>query len=199
MTRAAEFRTAEGIDAVGDDFQGVDVEAGIGFVQDGEAGLQKGHLQDFVTLFLAPGKADIDVALQHVIRHREIFDGGAGKFQECDGVQLRFAAGAADGIEGRADEIGVADAGQFDRVLEGQEDAGGGALLGLHRQQILAVEMGGAAGHLVAVAAGKHVGERGLAGAVRAHDGVNFAVRDGEVNAAEDFLAFDRGGEVFDF
>ena len=34
----------------GDDPQGVDVEAGVGFVQHGEIGLQHRHLQDFVTL-----------------------------------------------------------------------------------------------------------------------------------------------------
>ena len=43
-------------------------------------------------------------------------------------------------VQRGAQEIGVADAGQLDRVLERQEQAGGGALLGLHRQQVEAVE-----------------------------------------------------------
>ena len=46
---------------------------------------------------------------------------------------------------------------------------------GSMRQQVLAVEGHAAAGDLVALAAGQHVGERALARAVRAHDRVHLA------------------------
>ena len=65
---------------------------------------------------------------------------GARQLQELHRVQLRLAARAAHGVQRGAQEIGVAHARQLDRRLEGEEDAGGGALLGLHRQQVGAVE-----------------------------------------------------------
>ena len=56
-----------------------------------------------------------------------------------------------------------------------------------------------AAGDVVAVAAGEDGGQRALAAAVRAHDGVDFAGVDGQVDAFEDLLALHAGAEVFDF
>ncbi len=44
------------------------------------------------------------------------------------------------GVERRLEEVGVGDAGDLDRVLEGEEDALAGALLGRHREQVLAVD-----------------------------------------------------------
>jgi len=55
-------------------------------------------------------------------------------------VQLGLAAGTPLRVQRGAQEIRVADAGQLHRILERQEYAGGGAGLGRHRQQILAVE-----------------------------------------------------------
>ncbi len=50
--------------------QRVDIQPGIGFVQDGELGLQHGHLQHFVALLLTAREADIQVAFQQIFRHR---------------------------------------------------------------------------------------------------------------------------------
>src|SRR5437870_100183 len=52
-------RRAQGVDAVGDDPQGVDVEAGIGLVEHAQPRLQQRHLQDLVALLLAAGKAHV--------------------------------------------------------------------------------------------------------------------------------------------
>ena len=70
---------------------------------------------------------------------------------------LRMALSAA------LQEIGVVDAGDFDRVLEGEEQPFAGALLGVHLQQVLAVVEHLARGDVVAVAAGQDAGERALA------------------------------------
>ena len=50
-----------------------------------------------------------------------------------------LAAVLADGVDRRLQEVDVADAGDLDRVLEGQEDALAGPLLGVHVQQVLAL------------------------------------------------------------
>ena len=58
---------AQRVDAIGHHAQRVDVEAGIGFVEDAERRLQHRHLQDLGALLLAAGEADIHRALQHVL------------------------------------------------------------------------------------------------------------------------------------
>ena len=50
--------------------------------------------------------------------------------------QLRLAARAALRIEAFAQELEVGDAGNFDRVLEAEEQAGGGALVRFEGQQV---------------------------------------------------------------
>ena len=83
--------------------------------------------------------------------------------------------------------------------MEGEKEAGGGTLLRFHIQQIFAVEGGGAAGDLVAGAAGQDVGQGRLARAVGAHDGVDFTRGDREVDAVQDdFPVLERGRELLD-
>ena len=59
------------VDARGDDAKGVDVEAGVGLVEDAERGLQQRHLQHLVALLLTAGETDIDATAEHVLRNVE--------------------------------------------------------------------------------------------------------------------------------
>ena len=113
--------------------------------------------------------------------------------------QLLLAARLALRVERGAQERHRADAGNLDRILEGQEHAGDGALVRLHLQEVLAVVEHLALGDLVLLLAGEHVGERRFAGAVRPHDGVHLAGVHGEVDAVQDFLAADFDVQVLDF
>ena len=104
-----------------------------------------------------------------------------------------------DLVVGRAEEVGVGDAGDLDRVLEGEEHARLGPLLGLQVEQVLPAVEHRAAGHLVGRVAGQHLGQRALARAVRAHDGVHLAGVDREVDALEDLLVAGARAQVSDF
>ncbi len=73
---------AQPVDAVGDDLQRVDVEAGIGLVEHAEPRLQQRHLQNFVALLLAAGEADIDAAAEHVRIDLELAGGLAHELEE---------------------------------------------------------------------------------------------------------------------
>ncbi len=64
--------------------------------------------------------------------------------------------------------------------------------------QVGPVEGDLALGDLVVLAAGQHAGQGGLAGAVRPHDGVDFAGFNLEVDAAQDFRAVDVGVQILD-
>ena len=51
------------VDALRDDAQGVDVQAGVGLIEDGELRLQQAELQHLVALLLAAGEALVDGTL----------------------------------------------------------------------------------------------------------------------------------------
>src|SRR5699024_6698250 len=133
-----------------------------------------------------------------------------------DGIHLEIVHGALDVLDpgaqrgglavdrglGGAQEVGHGHAGDLDRVLHGQEQAGAGALVDAHLEHVLAVEGDLAGGDLVLGVTGDRVGEGGLARAVGAHDGVGLARLDGEVDPLEDLLGalrgLDGGVEVLD-
>ena len=113
--------------------------------------------------------------------------------------KLGLAAVLAQRVQRGAQKIHGGDAGDFERILEGEKDALGRALVGLQRQEILAFKEHATLRDLVAFAAGEHIGERGLARAVRAHDGVHLARVHGKIEAVEDLPLADPDVEVLDF
>ena len=179
---------AKRVHARRDEAHRVHVEARIGLVEDAHARLQHRHLQDLVALLLAAREAHIDGPLEHVGVDREVLGLGAHELEEVRGRQLVLPAGLALSVERGAQERHVAHARDLDGVLEREEQPRGGALLGLHPEQVGPVEARGPLGHLVAVAARQHVGERRLARSVGTHDGVDGARVDAQVDAAEDDL-----------
>ena len=118
--------------------------------------------------------------------------------RKSSGVELLLAAVLADGVEGGPEEVGVADAGDLDGILEGEEEPSRARSSGSMLQQVLALEEDLALGDLVGVAAGEDAGQGALAGAVGPHDGMDLAGVDLEVDAAEDFLVVDAGVQVDD-
>ena len=56
----AEIRAAERVDAVRDDFQRVDIEAAVGFVEHGVFRIEHCELKNFVPLFFAAGETFVD-------------------------------------------------------------------------------------------------------------------------------------------
>src|SRR5262249_19222474 len=114
-------------------------------------------------------------------------------------IQLLKPAVLADRIEGRLQEIGVADAGDLNGILEGEKDALAGALFGVEVEQVLAVIEHLALRDLVGITAGEDLSERALSRAIRTHDGMHLTGVRREIDAAEDLLAVDAGVEVVDF
>ena len=111
------------------------------------------------------------------------------------------AAVAAPGIDRRAQEIGVVHARDLDRVLEGQEHALAGPLVGRHVEQVAPEIADAALGDLVTLAPGQHRRQGRLAGAVRPHDRVHLARRDREVDPLQDLAPIigEPRMQVFDF
>ena len=83
-------------------------------------------------------------------------------------------------------------------VLEGEEQPGLAPHLGRPARDVLALQADGAPGDPVAGVPEQDVGQRGLAGPVRAHEGVDLAREPPEGDAAEDLGAFGAHMEVVD-
>ena len=115
-----------------------------------------------------------------------------------DQVLAFLAVGVADVGDRVAEEVGDGHAGDRRRVLERQEEARLGPLVGLQREEVLAVERGRALGHLVVRVAHQGVAQGALARAVRAHQGVDLALAEREVDPLEDLLAVDGDVQVVD-
>ncbi len=81
---------AQRIDAFGDQFQRVDIQTGIGFIEDRELGLEQRHLQDFQSLFFAAGKANIQRTLQHFFRNFKRGGFRAHGFKNRHRIDIRF-------------------------------------------------------------------------------------------------------------
>ena len=192
---------AEPIDALGDDAERVDVEAGIRLVEDAHLRGEERHLQDLHALLLAAGEADVQRALQHVLVDAELLGRAVDRLDEGGGLQFVLAARAALRVHRGLEEGHRGDAGDLQRILEGEEQAGGGAGVRLHREDVLAVQQDLAVEDLVILLAGDDIAERGLAGAVRPHDGGDFSIVDREREPVEDRLVLvgDLDVQVADF
>src|SRR4051794_32177602 len=179
--RAGGAGLAHPVDAGGDDLERVDVETGVGLVEDRELRLQQLELKHLETLLLATGEALVDGTLLEARVDREPLERAVEVLDP--GAELGRLAG--DGGDGSAQEVGDADAGDLNGVLHGEEETGTGALVDAHGEDVFAVERHRALGDLIARVAGDGVGERRLAGAVRPHDRVGLTLLDGEVDALE--------------
>src|SRR5262249_27645222 len=109
----------ECLDAARHDPEGVDVEARVGLVEYRELRLEHRHLEDLVALLLAAREALVDRARHERLVHLHDLEPLLQEGEELDGVQLVEAAGRADLVERRAQEVGAGDARDLGRILEG--------------------------------------------------------------------------------
>ena len=114
----ADVRRGRGVDALGDDLEGVDVEAGVGLVEQREAGLEHEQLQDLEALLLAAGEAVVEVAAGEGRVHRRGPPCGASS--SLRNSRTGTSAPRTRG-HGRAQERRHRHARDRHRVLEGEE------------------------------------------------------------------------------
>ena len=189
----------QGVDAVADDFERVNVQAGIGFVEDGELGFEHGHLENLRAFFFAAGETFVDGALEQIVLQFQQFHFVPHEREKFNRVEFLLALVLADFIQRGLEKVSAVHAGNLDRILEREEQAFARTFLGIEIEQVFAVIKHFAAGDVVTITARQDGGQRAFAAAVRPHDGVDFARIDGEADALEDLFALDASGEVFDF
>ena len=170
----------------------------IGLVEDGELGLQDGHLEHLQAFLLATGEAFVDVTTgKGVVQVEEVhllaqeiaklahLDAAAGGIAGIDLATTHVKA-STPSVQSGAQERGHRQAGHGGGVLEGQEEAQPGALVGAQAEYVDTLPDDLAAGDHVGGVAHERVGQRGLARAVAAHDGVDLTLADLQVDAAQD-------------
>ena len=178
----------------GDDLQGVDVESGVGLIEDGEVGLEDRHLQDLVALLLPAGEALVEVAVAEGGIHVEALHPLHDRQAQLEDRQVDALAGR----QGLAQEVDDRDARDLLGVLEGEEHPRLAAHVGRPRRDVLALEEEAPGRHLVVRVAEEGVGERRLPRAVGAHQGVHLARQHCQLDALEDLLALDGDMEALD-
>ena len=111
--------------------QRVDVEAGVGLVEHRDVGLHQRHLQDLVALLLAAGETLVEVPLGEARVHAEAL-------RPVDELHAHFEhREVVDALAARhrlAQEVEDRDAGDLLGVLEAEEQAAGGPLVGRERR-----------------------------------------------------------------
>src|ERR1035441_946289 len=193
--QGAQFLLAvELLDALGHGAQGVDVESGVGFVQHRDLGAQHRHLEHLGALLLAAREAVVEVARGESVVDVEQLDGVPQLLAELLDLDRLLALG----VDRKAQEVRDRDAGDRDRVLEGEEKAQLGPFVRRQLGDVLAVHEDLTVGDLVAGVAHDRVGERRLAGAVRSHQGVQLAPANEQVDAAQDLALIGAHVEVSD-
>ena len=124
-------------DPVGDDAQRVDVEAGVGLVEDRDVGFEERHLEDLVALLLATREALVEVALREPLVHAEL----RGPFEQRHAhLEHRQVGDALARRHRLAQEVEDAHARDLLGVLEAEEQAARGALVGGERRDVVAAE-----------------------------------------------------------
>src|SRR5918995_1151264 len=150
------------------------------------------HLQDLVALLLAAGEPFIQVPLSERGVHPHDMHLLLQEPVHLHGRELLFA----HRVDGGTKEVGHRDAGNLARVLEREEHPHLGSLVGFKLQDVLALEGYRALGNLVARMPHQHVRERALPRAVRAHDRVDLALPDLEVQTLDDLVAVDLNVQI---
>ena len=133
-------RSAQQVDTFGHDAEGVDVEAAVRLVEDGERGLEHGHLEDLVALLLAAGEAFVHAAVHQAVVQLHDLAFLTHQLEEVGGRNRLLATVLAAGIDGRAHEVHHAHAGDLHGVLEAEEDAFAATLFGGQLQEVFALE-----------------------------------------------------------
>ena len=185
----AEVGADETLDAARDRLQRVDVEARVGLVEHRDPRLQHRHLQDLDPLLLAAGEAVVQVARGELAADLELvhlLEQLLAELRDRDRIVHAAVSGLARRVDRAAQEARDGDAGDGLRILEREEEAALGTLVGAELRDVLAVEQQGAFGDLVGGVAHDRVGERRLPRPVRAHHRVDLTLRDLQVDALDD-------------
>ena len=192
------LRCRQLIHATGHDAQRVDVQAGVGFIEDRHHWLEQRHLQNLVALLFTTGEAFIDAALQKGGIHLHHLELLAHMVFELEGVEFLLLPLDPPGIRGHPQKLKIAHPGDLNRVLETEKDPQTSPLLRLQLEQIVAAIANDTGGDAVRRVTGQHLGQRAFAAAVAPHHGMDLPSPHLQIHPFEDGLILHGGMQVSD-
>src|SRR5258708_5359787 len=107
----------------GDCPQRIDIKTGVRLIQDGQLWLEHRHLEYLVAFLLATRKAFVDGAIHQGLVHVENLHLLANHLEEIHCIKLIEPAMLSNGVQRRSEKVHIADAGDLDRILKGEEHA----------------------------------------------------------------------------
>ena len=178
-------RAVQGVDPVGNHAQCVDVEAGVGLVENGEPGFQDRQLQNFMAFFFSAGKALVDRAIEKFFVHLDQFEFVPNQGEKVKRIDLVFCSGFANGVEGCPQKVRAVHAGDFHWILKREKHALRRAFIRGHVEQVFALIDDVARRDAIRFVPREHLRQRALARSVGPHNGVGFARIDHEIDAVQ--------------
>ena len=192
----------ERVHTCSDDAQRVDVEPGVGLVEDRERRLQHRELKNLDALALAAREPVVDVARRELpcdLELLHLLHELLAELGDRDRVVLPAVLALADRVDRAPQEARDGYARNRMRILEREEEPALGALVGSQLGDVLAVQEDLALRHLVRGMPHQRVGKRRLARAVRAHDRVHLVPVHHQIDALDDLGAvFQRNVKILD-
>src|SRR5262249_32975565 len=143
--------------------------------------------------------SNVDGPAKHLLIDAELGGRLAHALHKFRSGKFRLVPLLALRVERRAQEGHRGNAGNFQRILEGQKQPLGRSLVRTQFEQVNAIEQYLSGGDLVSRFARQNVRKRRLARTVRSHDGVDFALVYSQVEAVENVAASDIDVQILDF
>ena len=180
---------AQLVHALGNYPHGIDIKPGVGLVEYGELRFEHCHLEYLVALLLAAAETLVHAAVGELRIELHYLLLLAQQLQKLGCFHLGKALSLALLVDGGFHEVGHRHSSYLDRILEREEKSLVRTLLGLHREQVLAVEAGLALSDLIEWIAGEHSRKGRLARTVGAHNGMGLTRSNAEIDAPEYLFA----------
>ena len=141
--------TGQLVHAAGHDAQGVDIQAGIGLIENRHQRFEQRHLQNLVALLLATTEALVHRAIQEGRIHLHQLHPLAHQILKGEGVQLLLAPLAAAGIGSHPQKLQIAHSGNLHRILKTKKQATAGPDFRIQLQQVFTAIGNRTTGHLI--------------------------------------------------
>ena len=163
------FRSLEFIETIGHNAQGIYIQTGVRFVQNGKSRFQHRHLEYLVTLLFTATETFVHATVGQLVVQLHNGTLLAHQLQELAGRQSRQMAVLALLIHGSTHEVYHRNTRNLYRSLERKENSFMRTVFRAHGKQVLAIKGDGAACHFVSRMAYQHITQRTFTGTVLSH------------------------------
>src|SRR5204863_9571698 len=133
----SDIRSSERVNTMRDDFERVDIEPAVGFIENRVSRLDHGELENLATLFLATGKPFVDRARRKRAIHPEQFHFFVKLCVIFGGFEVFTLR--QTGLHRRAQKVRNRHPWDFAGILESEEQAFAGTLIRFEAKNTLAI------------------------------------------------------------